>query len=133
MDEAIAQFRANIFFKNYEVRGPADKVIIYLTVFIQKCLEVISKNPVEAEAKKNLMALIAEAVPSPSQPGFFMGSLALKGKGAAEEEKFRQYCKQLKEECAVRLFKILFNPEYGTMDLKFWLAFAKRKFLKLSF
>ena len=96
-------------------------------------MEVIAKNPVEAEAKKNLMALMAEAVPSPSQPGFFMGSLALKGKGAAEEEKFRQYCKQLKEECGARLFRILFNPEYGTMDLKFWLAFAKRKFLKLSF
>ena len=66
IDEAIAQFRANVFFKNYEVRGPADKVIIYLTVYIQKCLEVIAKNPVEAEAKKSLMALMAEAVPSPS-------------------------------------------------------------------
>ena len=44
IDEAIAQFRANIFFKNYEVRGPADKVIIYLTVFIQRCLEVIAKK-----------------------------------------------------------------------------------------
>ena len=104
IDEAISQFRANIFFKNYEVRGPADKVIIYLTVYIQKCLEVIAKNPVEAEAKKNLMVLMSEAVPSPSQPGFFMGSLALKGRGAAEEEKFRQYCKQLKEECGIRLF-----------------------------
>ena len=44
IDEAISQFRANIFFKNYEVRGPADKVIIYLTVYIQKCLEVIAKK-----------------------------------------------------------------------------------------
>ena len=79
------------------------------------------------------MALISEAVPSPSQPGFFMGSLALKGRGAAEEEKFRQYCKQLKEECGIRLFQKLSNPEYGTMDLKFWLGFSKRKFLKLTF
>ena len=44
IDEAITQFRANIFFKNYEVQGPADKVIIYLTVYIQKCLEVIAKK-----------------------------------------------------------------------------------------
>lgn len=29
-----------------------------------------------------------------------------------------------------RLFVRLFNPEYGTMDLKFWLAFSKKKFLK---
>ncbi len=44
IDEAISQFRANVFFKNYEVRGPADKVLIYLTVFIQKVLEVIAKK-----------------------------------------------------------------------------------------
>ncbi len=44
IDEAIQQFRANILFKNFEVRGPADKVIIYLTVFIQKCLETIAKK-----------------------------------------------------------------------------------------
>ena len=44
VDEAISQFRANVFFKNYEVKGPADKVIIYLTVFIQKFLEVVAKK-----------------------------------------------------------------------------------------
>ena len=78
------------------------------------------------------MALVAEQIPSPSSPGFFLGGICLKGKGSSEEEKFRNYCKQLKEECAARLFQILYNPVYGTMDLKFWLAFAKRKFLKIS-
>ena len=78
------------------------------------------------------MALLAEAPATPSTPGFFMGSLATKGKGAGEEEKFRTYCKQLREECAARLFQILYNPQYGTMDLKFWLGFAKKKFLKMS-
>ena len=34
IDEAISQFRAQVFFKNYEVRGPADKVLIFLTVYI---------------------------------------------------------------------------------------------------
>ena len=44
IDEAITQFRANILFKNYNIKGSADKVIIYLTVFIQKCLETINKK-----------------------------------------------------------------------------------------
>ena len=61
-----------------------------------------------------------------------MGNLVSKPKGASEEEKFRSYQKQLKEECANRMMTILYNPQYGTMDLKFWLAFAKLKFLKLS-
>ena len=34
IDEAIAQFRANILFKNYKPHGPADKSIVYLTIFI---------------------------------------------------------------------------------------------------
>ena len=44
VDEAIQQFRANILFKSYDIRGNADKVLVYLTVFIQKCLEVIAKK-----------------------------------------------------------------------------------------
>ena len=34
VDEAINYFRANIMFKYFEVKGGADKVLIYLTVFI---------------------------------------------------------------------------------------------------
>ncbi len=59
-----------------------------------------------------------------------MGGLALKGKGNAEEEKFRSYLKQLKEECGARLFNILYAN--NAMDLKYWLGYSKRKFLKLS-
>ena len=39
VDEAIQLYRANILFKNYKVKGPADRTVIYLTCFIQKCLE----------------------------------------------------------------------------------------------
>ena len=41
VDEAIGYFRAQCLFKNFEVKGPADKLMIYITVYIQKCLEVI--------------------------------------------------------------------------------------------
>ena len=44
VDEALTFFRAQVLFKNYEVKGPADKTLIFLTVFIQKCLETISKK-----------------------------------------------------------------------------------------
>ena len=56
-------------------------------------------SPDQTEAKKNLMSLMQEPIPSPSQPGFFKAGLATKGKCSAEEEKFRSYLKQLKEEC----------------------------------
>ena len=41
IDEALRLFRAMILFKNFEVQGPADKTLIFLTVYISKCLEVI--------------------------------------------------------------------------------------------
>ena len=43
VDEAIKLFRANILFKNYKVLGPGDKMVIFLTGFIQKCLEQMQK------------------------------------------------------------------------------------------
>ena len=79
-----------------------------------------------------MLSLAAEQVPSPSTPGFFMGNLVLKGRPTSEEERFKGFLKQAREECAIRLLNILYHPEYGTMDLKFWLAFSKRKFLKMS-
>ena len=75
VDEGINFFRANVFFKNFEVRSNADRVIVFLTVFIQKCLEVIAKNPNEADAKKNLMNLIGEQIPGSGDPKFFMSTI----------------------------------------------------------
>ena len=40
VDEALATFKANVFFRNYEIEGEADLVLIYLTLYIQDCLQV---------------------------------------------------------------------------------------------
>ena len=50
-----------------------------------------------------------------------------------EDDQFRKYLLQCKQETAKRLMDILYNPQHGTLDLKFWLAFSKKKFLKLDF
>jgi hypothetical protein len=34
IDEAITLFRSTILFKNFKPSGPADKLIVYITVFI---------------------------------------------------------------------------------------------------
>ena len=71
------------------------------------------------------------AVPSSGQTGFFMKGLCTQN--PREDDKFKKYLAQCKQECAKRLLEILFHPQWGTLDLKFWLAFSKRKFLKLDF
>ena len=38
VDETIYTYRANVLFRNFEVKGPADKLLIYLTLFVCQCL-----------------------------------------------------------------------------------------------
>eukprot|EP01084_Bolivina_argentea_P228674 386169_1 len=41
IDEAIEFFKANVMFRNYDVQGPADRVLLYLTLYIHLCLSKI--------------------------------------------------------------------------------------------
>ncbi len=61
VDEALHLFRANILFKNYKVKGGADKVIIYLTCFIQKCLEQMARFPKQADAEKVVGSIASDS------------------------------------------------------------------------
>ena len=36
IDEALLSFRSNVYFKNYDIQGPADRTLVFLTVCIQK-------------------------------------------------------------------------------------------------
>ena len=50
VDEALMYFKANVFFRNYEIKSEADRVLIYLTLYIIECLKKLdrchSKNQV---------------------------------------------------------------------------------------
>lgn len=39
VEETLYNFRANVLFRNFEVKGPADKLLIYLTLFVCQCLK----------------------------------------------------------------------------------------------
>ena len=58
-----------------------------------------------------------------------MGLMSSAGPG--EEMKYQQYMKKLKEACAERLVKKLF--ENDGLDFKFWLGFGKKPFLGQKF
>ena len=78
-----------------------------------------------------MLSLSTAQVPSSNDNKFFMKSLCVyKG---AEDDKLKNYLKQLKLETSRRLLEILYNPKWGTLDLKFWLQFSKKKFLNMNF
>lgn len=39
VDEALAYYRANVLFRNFKVKGPSDKLLVYLTLYIGSCLK----------------------------------------------------------------------------------------------
>ncbi len=50
IDEALTYFKANVFFRTYEIRSEADRVLIYLTLYIQDCLRKLAKCTSHAQA-----------------------------------------------------------------------------------
>ena len=44
LDEVLSLFRANTFFRNFEIQGPADRLLIYGILWISECLTKIRPN-----------------------------------------------------------------------------------------
>lgn len=78
VDEAITFFRANVFFRNFDIRSPADKLLIYLTLYINVALKRLEGCRTLAVGTKAIINLGLEKVPVPGEPGFpFPGLFAL--------------------------------------------------------
>lgn len=54
VDEIIQLFRANVMFTNFEIKGNADRVLIYGTLFVHLCLKKLDKCTTKADGKKFL-------------------------------------------------------------------------------
>ncbi|UDD56724.1 hypothetical protein AFCA_004251 [Aspergillus flavus] len=52
VDEILSLFRANVLFRNFEINGPADRMLIYGTLFISECLGKVRPNMTALEAGK---------------------------------------------------------------------------------
>lgn len=52
LDEILSLFRANTFFRNFEVKGPADRVLIYGTLFVSEALAKIKPTMGKRDAEK---------------------------------------------------------------------------------
>lgn len=126
IDEALIYFRANVLFKNFPIKGDADKLIIYISVFISKCLDVA--NNIDIEKAKSLMkALVDDCEWSPNYKSHFFNALvSIKTNEIAE---LQAYLKGIRREVVLRLMYILFDSDYKTLELKYWLAFGRRKFM----
>ena len=75
IDEVLDLFRANCFFRNFEIQGNADRVLIYLILFISDCLGKLTKNPPQKEALKILNGRALDHFAIPGDPTFPLNAL----------------------------------------------------------
>jgi actin related protein 2/3 complex subunit 3 len=71
LDEVLALFRANTFFRNFEIQGPADRLLIYGIWFVSNCLAKIKPSAGVRDATKDVMNVALDLnFAIPGDPGF---------------------------------------------------------------
>eukprot|EP00730_Choanoeca_flexa_P012412 TRINITY_DN4244_c0_g1_i2.p1 TRINITY_DN4244_c0_g1~~TRINITY_DN4244_c0_g1_i2.p1 ORF type:complete len:182 (+),score=31.28 TRINITY_DN4244_c0_g1_i2:77-622(+) len=126
IDETLKFFKANVFFQNFDVKGPADRLLIYLTLYTHQCILRISKATSQDGAKREMFQLAQENFTLPCDKGFSLSSFYTQVTSKSDSDQLRAYLKQCREELGSRL------ADRACVDgkpSKWWTCFAKRKFL----
>ena len=135
VDEALDLFKANIFFSTYEVKGKADRILIYSTLYVILCLKKLAKCPNSAKAVTDMYSLALQKFAVPGDADFPLNAFYEKPKPGGETEELKKYFTQLRVELGYRLIERVFDPSMtGGADTpsKWWLCFSRRKFLNLA-
>ncbi|KAL0271972.1 UNVERIFIED_CONTAM: hypothetical protein PYX00_005118 [Menopon gallinae] len=131
IDEAIYYFRANVFYRTYEIKSEADRVLIYITLYITECLKRLQKCSNKNQGLNEMYTLAISKFDIPGDPGFPLNSVYAKPKTPAEADVLRYYFQQIRQETGQRICEKVFNTENGKPS-KWWLCFAKKKFMEKS-
>eukprot|EP00741_Cyanophora_paradoxa_P001323 tig00000478_g1279.t1 len=126
IDEAIDLFRPNIMFRTFSIEGPADRLLMYLTLFINICLKKMEGCDTKDKAHKAVNVFALQEFPIPGQPGFPFGGLFSDPADPAEGDLFREYARQVRQECSRRVADLVFATGQPN---KHWMAFSKKKFM----
>jgi len=97
-------FRANTFFRNFEIKGPADRILIYGILYVQDILAKIRPGVSRRDAEKAVMNVALDTnFAIPGDAGFPLNALFEAPRDRHEAEVLRQYIMQMRQELAVRL------------------------------
>jgi len=125
-------FKANVFFRTYEIKSSADRVLIYLTLYITECLKKLQKCSNKSQAQNEMYSLAIARFDIPGDPGFPLNGVYQKPCNNEEADAMRQYFLQLRHEIGQRLVEKVFAGNADGRPSKWWTCFAKRKFMEKS-
>jgi len=129
IDEAIRYFKANVFFKSFKPENDSDRLLIYVTLWIQECLKTLQKCTSKDQAWKELYARSVQEHPMPGDSRFPLNAF-IHQPSPNEASKLREYLKQVRLETSKRMIDHALKED-GKPD-KWWMCFAKKRFLGLS-
>ncbi|MBZ3870360.1 Actin-related protein 2/3 complex subunit 3 [Sciurus carolinensis] len=78
--------KANVFFKNYEIRNETDRTLIYITFYISECQKKLQKCNSKSQAEKETYTLGITNVLIPGEPGFPLNAIYAKPANRQEDE-----------------------------------------------
>lgn len=130
IDETLNYFKANVFFKNYEIKSPADRTLIYLTLYITECLKKLQKVQTSKDAEKEMATLAIIVFDIPGDAKFPLNAMYGKPQNSSEADQCRSYMTQLRQELGQRLIQKVYGAD--GKPSKWWMCFLKRKFMEKS-
>ena len=130
-EETLDLFRANSFFKNFDIKDPADRLLIYGILFVSDCLSRLTPRTTYREAIRVLNNLALDSFLLPGDVGFPMNALYQAPGSKSEAELLRGYLQQFRQELADRLLKRVYADDENVPS-KHWLAFTRRRFMNRS-
>ena len=75
LDEALHFFKANVFFRNYEIKNESDRLLIYMTLYITECLKKLQKCSNRNQAQNEMYTLAISKFDIPGDQGFPLNSV----------------------------------------------------------
>ncbi|KAJ9642842.1 subunit of the Arp2/3 complex [Coniosporium tulheliwenetii] len=128
VDEILSLFRANTFFRNFEIKGPADRILIYGILFVSDCLSRLKPGMSRREGEKALGNVSLDSnFKIPGDAGFPLNQAFEAPRDRGQAEVLRAYLMQLRQEIAGRLLGRVYAE--GDVPSKWWLSYTKRKFM----
>uniref|UniRef100_A0A2I3TB42 Actin-related protein 2/3 complex subunit 3 n=1 Tax=Pan troglodytes TaxID=9598 RepID=A0A2I3TB42_PANTR len=110
--DTVDEFKANVFFKNYEVKNEADRTLIY-------CLKELQKCNSKSQGEKEMYTLGITNFPIPGEPGFPLNAMYPKPANKQEDEVMRAYLQHPRQETGLRLCEKVFDPQ-NDKRCKWW-------------
>ncbi|CAG9938786.1 unnamed protein product [Clonostachys rosea f. rosea IK726] len=132
LDEILSLFRANTFFRNFEIQGPADRLLVYGIWYVSDCLTKIKPTSSATQAQKDVMNLALDLnFAIPGDPAWPLNQMYEPPRDRQDAEQLKQYLSQVRQELATRLLARVYEEDQAKPS-KWWLSFTKRKFMGKS-